>query len=517
MKEGQLDDFRNFRQASKEVGYDDDERKLIAVEPSLVLEEASDSLREKVTPEIISSFFEAIMGKKDIDDNNLVALGRFLYNFRPDIKAPNMFEEKDVRLINLGCVLLENSFYSGQIFNLDKKATAAMAFVVNVLAKIFERDDLPSGLIGFKKEKLEDFVTSVRQFEEKELFPDGPDPERKASARRRTIEDLDREILDLLNQAKETLANTNWEDYFYYEASDRLMKDYDLLASQGKDFRLWLNDIIHFRDFIALPSFRERLIGQIRVGIRALEAEEKGVVGLNRQINTSEDTFLFRRGSIHRIVHEDIMTEDERYEYGCSPDTFAALLKKIQQKIDQTQKEEGGKKKQIISSFAELGQNLAPQILPEILADLQSFVGEYGDDVLGSLLKKCREVGRLIVQRESLKNKDNNYQIAEQRLRQGMDGNLSSALLYLLKTSLIVKDMIADEEGKWDPNSFGGRDLASGRKGESLYRYSGGQTPVHDFLLSKGDSGPAYARLHILPEDIPLSFWILNYFDTRSK
>lgn len=512
MKEGFLDDYRKFRKAAKETGFDEDERKMIAADPSFALDEASEFSRDKLSPEILVSFFRVITKGQDVNNQHLIDLGNFLYNFRPEIEQPRALEAKDVRLINLGCALLENSFYSGQLLDLSRESSAALAFISNVLAKVFEGDNLPEGLVGFREEKLADFISQVRAYEESSLFPNGPDPERQASARRLAIEDLDQKILDILGRARKTLVETNWEDYFYYESSDRLMKDYDLLAAQNKDFRTWLDDIIRFRDFISLPSFRDRLMGRIGAGIRALEAQEKGMADPKRQHDVPQETFLFRRGSINSIVYEDIMTEEERREYGSSPDVFAFLLKKIQEKIDQTQKEGKEKKKQTLSSFSELGQTLAPQVLPEILADLQSFFGEYGDDKLGRLLKDCREAGNLINRRESLKKKDNSYQVAEQRLRQSAERG-GSALPYLIKTFLIASDMTRGEVGR--NREYQESMLATNDK--DFRRYSGGNTPVHDFLHEREVPGPAYARLHFIPEDLPFSIWTIRYLRTKVK
>ncbi len=169
-----LENYRFFAEAAKKAGFDEDERKLAAMEPELLLEGTSEELRERLSPEALVSFFDALRGEKDADHRHILEISNFLYNFRPDQRGRDAGDEKSVlnekenRLVSLACHLTEDAFYDGKLENLTNEQTAALAFMLNVTTKLCPEN--PNAQEWFDRDRLQEFAAEVGNFETKELL-----------------------------------------------------------------------------------------------------------------------------------------------------------------------------------------------------------------------------------------------------------------------------------------------------------------------------------------------------------
>ena len=228
-------EYKIFNRAAQEAGIDDnDERKLIAMEPNMLLEEASPEFKRQIAPKTLQGFFEFLNKGQSGDGKEAVRLGNVLYQYRSDERAeknftvqderhPRVLNEQDQKIINLGCHLIEDSFYSGKLNGLDSKSSAAAAFVFNNLAKIFQSQ---KELSGFNKEKFNSFIGEVSQFENDKLFEKYIDP-KAADKKMSGQENLDRTIAQESSLLEEFMKQ-DWDKY-RSELNNKLRESFKIL------------------------------------------------------------------------------------------------------------------------------------------------------------------------------------------------------------------------------------------------------------------------------------------------
>lgn len=179
--------YRRFAEAAQEVATDKNRRKRsgfanpeyvekVGRSPDILRKTGSKEFQDQVSPEALVSFLEALGGSKNADARHVLNIGNFLHDHRTELekkdKPPNQpLSPEDRRLMDLACVLIEDSFYRGDFLKLSREQSASLAFTVNVVAKIFQQPKSCAGLKGFDTEKLHQFIDAVHNFEHQSLFP----------------------------------------------------------------------------------------------------------------------------------------------------------------------------------------------------------------------------------------------------------------------------------------------------------------------------------------------------------
>ncbi|OGG69305.1 hypothetical protein A3F27_01425 [Candidatus Kaiserbacteria bacterium RIFCSPHIGHO2_12_FULL_53_13] len=166
--------YRRFAEAAKGTNSvtSKSDRKLIRENPDFLLFGRSDRLKKEVPRGAFASFFRVLQGDHNIDPRTVLKIGNFLYGHRPDKrneeneKNPPLSPE-DRPLMDLACTLVEDAFYSGDLLDLPKEHGAALAFTVNVIAKILEQRSSGAELAGFDRQKFRHFLNAVIEFEKR--------------------------------------------------------------------------------------------------------------------------------------------------------------------------------------------------------------------------------------------------------------------------------------------------------------------------------------------------------------
>ncbi len=513
MSEKFSSEYRSFASAAKEAGFDKDERKLSGLEPSLVLEGASDSLKTKITPEVIGSFFRTLEGEEKVPSRDILEIGNYLYTFRghaEDAARLESLSEKDVQLINLGCTLLENAFYKGKLLTLEGAEAAPLAFSVNVLAKIFERPQATTILKGFSAEKFDSFISKVHDYEQKTLFPDAKVDDPRPFIEQE-MEKNKREITELLDNVKRIEKETNWDDYFRNETKE-IKKAIETLKKANKipDFDGYQFSGV-FEDSLDVFKRNQRLVfNSYKLGVLELAKM------LNRQGPVDSDKIGFLTKSVadrsYMEALKNVQPGDERSrsleKLSSDERRYADLVKKNPMNAPAPFPEKT--KKKTLTSFDDISVMMHSELVPEAIKHLDFLFAASFSGPLGDYLKNATEALRLLRRRNVLTDYDQTFSLSERRLRNNKTSPQS--VPYFIKTCLIIQDKLGSKGAQgWDYQ------MATG-KNPFNYLERKQTNPAHSFIVGEmnhqtgmRDSGPAYANLHFIPEDIPFAVWTRKY------
>lgn len=166
---------RDFYRLASAAGLDHKKTREIALNPDTLLQKRSPELRNHIKLDDIISFFELITGK-DGDIYKAEKIGKFLFDHRPDHafneSGPRNIKKlpsKDHYLVRLANSILQESFYSGLMFNLDEQRLGMVVFITNMIAKQIGGAKI-SGKPYFDSKKLAAFVANVEQHAENEML-----------------------------------------------------------------------------------------------------------------------------------------------------------------------------------------------------------------------------------------------------------------------------------------------------------------------------------------------------------
>lgn len=518
MKEN-FGEYKTFASSAKDVGFDKDERKLVGMEPALVLEGTSEELKKKVTPKALVSFFKFLYGDDKVDPRQILEIGNFLYDYRPDQRGSFLLHEneKDSRLLLLGCRMLENAFYEGKLTALPKERAAALAFTSNVFAKIFE-NPLSNSMVGFSDEKLIKFIAEVKEYEQKTLFPEAePDSYKKPVDQ--VLEKLKIEISAELEKAETIAKSTDWRNYFN-DLAEQLNIAYEVFINAGEhDFILrdWRVVIGWLKDWRQLQLIYNKNAVEMR------EAFEKGTDSPDTQIyycSLKSVLLDVERGIAKKtgILNDDLNNRLFNI-YLNSEGLYKSYLEKISKKSTNDRVE----KPKVVKGFDELAEIKAKESLPEALKTIGLLFSENmkGLGVLSQYTEHYRNISRMLSRRDFIRSSDFFFTGAYKRMSQ-KSGHPAS-LPYLVKSCLITEDILSCWRGGM--RSEGERKLATLQE---PYNFQALGTTTHSFLETGSkhyagdgfvdyDAGPAYANLHFIPEELPFTVWASKYLRSKNK
>ncbi len=491
-----LSEYKMFSRAAQDVGIKDkDERKLIAMDPNMLLDEASPEFKKQIGPKTLQGFFEFLNNNKPDNDKETVRLGNILYQYRSDERAeknfaaqnerqPRALNEQDQKIINLGCRLIEDSFYSGKLSHLNDKSSAAAAFVFNNLAKIFQSQ---KNLEGFDKEKFDTFIKEVSQFENDKLFEKYTDPE-AVDKKKNGQDNLDKAISQESSSLEEFIKQ-DW-DKCCSELNDKLRESLKILQrinylryndtfqeKVAKIFRAW-PDIIGCTNDYAKKLLTNKNINDFYPG------------PLDNQFRNSIASLASLQSKLDGIFETSFL-EDE----------LALVRRKIK-----TSAPAKTKKYNDLSTF---GLDASKDLAPDAVKVLEEVFENNGQGLFNQYILQIKKVDNLKEQRERIISQDKNFQSSCNKMLQKHDS--LSTIPYFLKSYIIASDL---------------RNTKSDR-GESLKHLAGLAPNKTDEHLFFGEyeydgenytkNGPNYANVHYLPGDMPLAIWAVEYLESPER
>lgn len=538
-------DYRDFASAAKEAGFDKDERKLAAMDPELLFEGTSESLRAQLNPEMLESFFKALREDETADSKKLLDIGNFLYQYRLDKEqasesVPEPLNERDCRLVNLACVLTENAFYNGKLNNLDDERAAALAFITNVLAKILEQSPDNDKLAGFSEGKLAQFITEVHNYEQESLFGKTAaiqETEKGGvhTAREEALSEKQAEILGSLQRADSLKPKNGWLDYFkdiperLEQAKQTLLdgqmlsyKEHELLDSVIRGFKTKTPQVIGY--------FEERtskLSNMVAAGLdtasgkKILNLSDSGK-GYSRAL--SDVLLLNFPDNLPLHSHE---RQHQRGEFMDDSKRLVGIYKRIDEKIASSAVLSGKAPKKTFHGWNEITRGLSTLQWPQAAEILGLVVEKQPKGPWGEYL--AAYVDAADIARKTIKNRELDIKFiqAEERLLPKLKGK-KSTVPYLIKSHLIAKSML----GEWDEKSRDSSEFYMAMLESPFdYKERGEKTPSHSFLPEGGgrwtqdeesgglrqNLGPAYSNLHFIPEELPFNVWAIKYFRSHGQ
>ncbi|MFA6190530.1 MAG: hypothetical protein WC711_03455 [Candidatus Staskawiczbacteria bacterium] len=519
-------DYKAFARAAKEVGIDKNERKAMARNPDKILEGASETVKDYVTPESIEMFFSALQrknvgGKENLERRGINArnravlgIGNFLYNLRPDAKFNSVdiddLNENDLRLIALSCNLVENAFYDGKLSaNFAEGEAAPIAFVTNVLAKILEGGDAGQKFKGFDKAKAHSFIAKVKKFEESVLFSDvkseDATAENEDSAREESIERADKEIDALLAKADGIMDETVWEEYFG-NIAEKLIDAPRLLRQAGMDFYDFQEEDIR-EIATALQNW-----GTITDNIKSKSEFVRQRISTGKVIDDGPlPGKLYGLGSRYQNRRIDPAKPYEPYlDIQRSADAISGWALEIKQKFEGSRIKETNKYK----SFNEAVKLDSLKKLPGIAEALMAVVGEL-QGPLREYVECYQKAIEISNRRIDGIKQDEIFINGEQRLLEQLEQK-RSAVAYLIKSCLIVDDRInkhsEDYRAKKEADLVRGVGLREGMFNIDLRQVVNDE--VHEF---SGYFDKPFAKLHFKPDDIPFAVWAIRYLRSLNE
>jgi hypothetical protein len=495
---------KSFIKAAKEVGLDKDERKLVAMDPALLLEGLSDEIRNNVKPETLIEFFSALQGE-EVDHKRILEIGNLLYRYRNDVRTPekqdpDSLNEKDRQLLSLTYKLLEGALYSAKLYGLKKEQAAALAFTVNVIAKLAEQRQFKD-LADFESEKLERLVASVHNYEQESLFPG--DEKGQTLGREKTIIRLDTQIKTETDELEAFDRETDWKLYFSGLAAS-LEEALATLERDGHDFFTvgYLIDNLRSEEPEALRYCRGEMSGLIekqRIGPYEYQSVEpllvrRGLIGLTQR---------FSKKSVD--IAANFTSDEYGYKYLCK--TY----------LSESPQSGPAKKTQRLSGFDGLGEATKfPRMVSAVNAISPIFDGKKCEGPLMEYEKRVSKISRLMERRRQLLIQDDQFSLSERRIKAKTDN--PATLMYLIKAQLIVDSILQ----RWDESRKAGAEYNLATRSHP-YEFKAENGPaVHAFIIDKNyvpdydlRKGPAYASLHFLPEEIPFAVWSSRYLKSK--
>ncbi len=506
-------EYREFATAAKEIGYDTDERMLAAIDPSLLLEGTSDELKRYLTPEMLISFFKSLTEADSDTNRDVLEIAKFLYDYRADVASRKRevapMNEKDCRLVNLGCRLIENAFYAGKLYNLEPEQGAVTAFITNVLAKIIEQKAGDKRFNGFSATKLEQFVEKVRKYEEKELFPDAQD-EVKESKYEQAIQKVSKEIADQLEKIENFEQQINWDETFsdlaasLRQARTMLIRDNNLIDLS------FIDEIMH--DFNSRGRNTKKMYGEIAREVQNIETRGLPITSLKARL---EDSFAIQ---FAMFSTRNLEPGSERSKYFDNLRTLERIYKRLKLQTSSPVHKPEKKDKRTSKGFGVLEKVLEKSLLEGSLPGLRALFEPNPEGSLGAYAQALRKITELQRRRFTIGQYDRNFTMSVGRLKQRMNQPASPA--YLIKTCLTADNMMRN----WRDSGSGSHAEWNMATRQSPFNFSEAfPQPSHHFLNSPNEHyneshlrKNQWARLHFIPEDLPFAVWALKYLRSKS-
>ncbi len=501
--------YRSFSSAAKEIGIDKDERKLIALEPGLLLEGTSEELREHVTTESLMAFFSALHGELS-QEKMLLEIGNFLYSYRNDRSKEGVetLNERDRQLFHLACTLLENGFYENRLVGLNPEQAAVLAFITNVLAKTV-RGSKTEEPERFSREKVEYFVESVGIYEKEQLFSE-KDSETGLPSRKGTEDKIGVEIQAQITEGKKLRLALNPEKYFLslidglehapdcFLALGLLKYDYEL-----EPFKVAAQELRrHWKTvFLQYEELTTKVESSLKGGLPGHEGSQ-----LREPISMRLNYILGRQ---------------QQRESPGSHNHFHPVLEKLEELIKKAEEVKPPAGPQKFKGFEEFGstfsQTEAFKNLPEVLRSLRSFL-KITDGPFYDYIKAYTRAANLIKKLYQTRRSDNLFEESTRRLMQRVQTDTNTAVPYLIKSCVIADNMTASKY----PEVRAEQLAAMGRL-ESPYQFEDyfadrKKVPAHAFKNRwVEDRNMGYSDLHFIPEELPFAVWSLRYLRARAK
>ncbi|MDD5750707.1 MAG: hypothetical protein PHU56_03645 [Candidatus Pacebacteria bacterium] len=506
--------YRDFSSAAKEAGFNDvDERKLAALDPDLLLEGTSETLRKRLTGEMLVNFFKLLQQDTSADDKQILAIGNLLYGFRSgkehilrEARSLDDLTEKELRLLGLACGLIENAFYKGNLLNLPDKQAAALAFTINVLAKIFEEYPANERRKGFNEEKLSEFIERVGVYRKEMLAPKDE----------KTLENEKKAILRRIEEAEAKKPAGGWEKYFndsglvgrLERARQDAIAQLSGLTDQGREWVSWHIDAVIKGIEENLPRIiacYEKAISEISNAAKLDSPPGNSLLNLADTLNNSLVATLVARNSLNWTLplkgNANAKTQ---------PGTFILDFEEIYRELKrQAEKSETGKAKK--KSLQDIGDVYARMKLSEALNTLGIITEKRPEGLWGEYLEAYVNAAFELRRSERGEMADAIFMNSEKRiLEQIATKSVSVTVPYLIKTCLIVDNKINSVTGD-DRRTKYENELAfplSGRLSDGSLR---GDLPAHSFTGKRDSERPSYDHLHYMPDDMPFAVWALRY------
>lgn len=502
-------EYRQFAESAKESGFDEDERRLIATDPTLLLEATSKDINTKITPKMLQSFFGALQADKKINPRNLIDIGNVLYKYRFDdraqinLKSGLSYEEKilnesDKKLIDLGCRLIENSFYAGNLINTDNEGSeeshkaSALTFIINNLTKIIG-DKNNNDLKGFDKEKFTNFINQVSEFEDEGFIKDlaGKD---KTADKEKTLENINQQLASELALIKKLEENTDWGKYInnlearFNEALIILEETDDDLNNEI--FIKSLHNVLESWPIIidSLKSFTIKLQNHLEK-----TDPNKEVIGRSDRLHVySEDRSLIdyafdarnlKANSKERIRAMDDISWGKR--------NYRVLTKKIENNPD--------KKKNKFNDFSSFGKAETTKRLPEAMKTIGELFNVKEESLFNEYVSRIVKTFRTVRSRDIIVERDTKFAEAKKSILKKID--LPSTVPYFIKTCLITNDM-----GSYNIQVHTENNTSEPKK----YLF-------HPTFDGYEIDAPKYASPHFIPKEVPLAAMALKYLTLKNK
>lgn len=505
MKSGE---YKSFSRAAQEVGLDKDERKLAAMDPSILLEGLSDEIKESLKPEMLVAFFNTLQGQ-EANQRLILDLGNLLYRYRNDVATSERkdilsLNEKDWQLLSLAYRLLEGAFYSAKMYDLKKEQAAALAFTVNVMAKILEQTSAEN-LAGVDAERLEEFVGSVHEYEQQTLFP-APEGEAGALSRQEAIAQLGKKIESQMKELDEFDRSINWGQYFNELANTlrlalNTIENEDVFGHRYLTVRYLIDDTWNEIPEALAFCREEKMRLEQRVKQGLYEPAQStlrysiagyGLIGPTKEYSNGRNI-------------DDFTTDEHMYKLLCKD------------YVSESSPKESVRTPQRIRGFGQLGEVTKPERMKKAVdAISQVFDGKKCSGPLIEYERKAREINNLMNKRRKILIQDDQFSQSEQRIKSRSTN--PAALMYLIKSQLIVDNILQS----WsDPSNRASAEYNLSTRSYP-YEFKKEKGPnVHIFIPGEYDPyydvkrGPAYASLHFLPEEIPFAVWTSRYLKSK--
>lgn len=516
----QNEQYRHFAKAAKQEGLDSDVRKLAALDSNYLLEGTSEGLRSEVSATALTSFFRTLEGDSTANDKDVLAIGNFLYAHRADKGEGRSLEESDKKIMNLGCALVENSFYNGTLLGLSQEQGAATAFTVNVLAKIFENPATAEGLNGFNTSKLSAFVEAVHAFEQRSLFPDVNAGEGGQTACGAAIDEIQKEIKEKARLANAERPEEGWEQYFR-DAAGELRAASKLL----EEIEPALNDanyphLVQYRGYETARTIADAADFLEAEATRVANSYESRLFPLRTSAENASDVSGRFYSAYYFSEKESLLDAAIRVtdaKSGILGDRFELIsrtgldnaINRLRKLAEETTLAPDKK----IKNFVVAGDTLRFRELPAAIETINRILRKPISGSFGRYLSGYDEVAKLVNRRKDVRIQDTLFMVGEERGRRFIDKPY--ALPYLIKNSLIVDNMVGPKADKSYENQLLRMDFPTDIR-ETIER---GARPSHYFLgrNSSYDNtrSTAYADLHFIPEDIPFALWTNRYLRSQ--
>ncbi len=467
-------EYRVFASAASRVGFERDERKLVGEDPQLILgiilESADQAFKDKLSPEKLISFFDIVQGKSGVNARDVLDVGNFLYEYRTDLdggKTIHTLNDTSIKLINLACVLLEDAFYSGRLFELMGEDAAALAFTVNVIAKIL-KENSGDGLMGFSKTSLETLIESVSEEEKSRLFPAEIEVDRTITEEDQ-IEVMKAKIDHILSQAISAREQINWQEYF--ERLDARLDHAMNVLLQARLNYIGIQEVID-----SLKRYKRSIINYYKVfeslvkGDKAIDYRKYKTL-FQSQVDVLEEFLI--GSSPDSSIRERIIDDFVSATAGYNQIKMGAQSTVIDKPVT-------------LDSFDALSIVHGLRSLPEAIATLSEFFDNESNGPFGEYIQYLRELYKLKKATAYAEKRFAAFKLSRGHVLSRIE--FPEAPAYFFKTCLIVNDMIARNTPA--PQSI----IKDGRFDLTV-------TPSHSFIDGSINERPAYADLHYLPED----------------